>query len=367
MFTPKYVEEGRALAKAAKKVINYRKDVAPAGDLQRLWEKHDALQTALKERSSEKVRQAEKQLLAVMNKVQPSQNYQAIRENVELIIVAIVLALGIRAFYLQPFKIPTGSMQPTLNGVIGHRMDDPPPNFVVRAFQFLTLGRTYEDVICDQPRDTIVSISPIKVKQFWDGSLIQMASGKFYQVGIDPRSLEEQMHITPGQMFRTGQPIVRGYADLGDQLFVDKFSYNLFGPHRGDVFVFRTNGISGIPAGPDNSSEHYIKRLAGIPNDALRIQQPKLFINGEEATAYPFKRVESQQNGYTGYHNSPGTLYLADPASTVTVLPQSYFALGDNSANSLDSRYWGFVPEKNVVGKGLFVYWPFSSHWGIVR
>jgi signal peptidase I len=367
MFTPKYLEEGRALAKAAQKVINYRKDVARAEDLERLREKLDALKVALKERSSEKVRAVEKQLLAAMGKVQPPQDHQGIRENVELFVVAIVLALGIRAFYLQPFKIPTGSMQPTLNGVIGRRTDSPPPNFFVRAFQFLTLGRSYEDVVCDQPRDSIVSISPVKVRQFWDGSLIQMASGKMYQVGIDPRSLEEQMRVMPGQMFKQGQPIVRGYADLGDQLFVDKFSYNLIGPHRSDVFVFRTNGIGGIPAGPDNSSEHYIKRLAGVPNDTLRIQQPKLFINGQEAKDYPFQRVGSQQNGYTGYRNSPGTLYLADSASTVAIPARSYFALGDNSANSLDSRYWGFVPENNVVGKGLFVYWPFSSHWGIVR
>jgi signal peptidase I len=367
MFTPKYIEEGRALAKAAQKAINFRKDVARPEDLERLREKLDALSGALKERSSEKVRVVEKQLLAAMGKVQPPQDHQGIRENVELFVVAIVLALGIRAFYLQPFKIPTGSMQPTLNGVIGHRTDSPPPNFFVRAFQFLTLGRSYEDVICDQPRDSIVSISPVKVKQFWDGSLIQMASGKMYQVGIDPRSLEEQMHVMPGQIFKQGQPIVRGYADLGDQLFVDKLSYNLFGPHRSDVFVFRTNGIAGIPAGPDNSSEHYIKRLAGVPNDTLRIQQPKLFINAQEPKDYPFQRVESQQNGYPGYRNSPGTLYLADPASTVTIPGRSYFALGDNSANSLDSRYWGFVPEKNVVGKGLFVYWPFSTHWGIVR
>jgi signal peptidase I len=367
MFTPKYLEEGRALAKAAQKVFNYRKDVARTEDLDRLLEKLDLLKASLKARSQEKVRAAEKQLLAVIGKVQPVKDHQAIRENVELLVVAIVLALGIKAFYLQPFKIPTGSMQPTLNGVIGHRIEAPPPNFLVRAFQFLTLGRTYEDVICDQPKDAIVSISPIKLKFFWDGSLIQMASGKFYQVGIDPRSLQDQMHILPGQMFRQGQPIVRGYADLGDQLFVDRFSYNFTGPHRGDVFVFVTNGIAGIPPGPDNSSEHYIKRLAGVPNDSLRIQQPKLFINGQEAMAFPFQRVESQQNGYTGYRNSPGTLYLSDPAKTVTVPPENYFALGDNSANSLDSRYWGFVPEQNVVGKGLFVYWPFSSHWGLVR
>jgi signal peptidase I len=368
MLTPKYIEEGRALVKSARRVYNYRKDIARPEQLQRLRGKVDALQKALKKRSIEDVRAAENELLAILGKVQPPREYQGIRENVELFVVAIVLALGIRAFYLQPFKIPTGSMQPTLNGVIGHRTATPPPNFILRTFQFFTLGRTYEDVVNQESRDTIVSIFPAKVKKFWDGSVIQMSSGKTYEVGIDPRSLEYQMNVRPGQTFEKGEPIVRGYADLGDQLFVDKFSYNLIGPRRADVFVFRTNGIRGIPPGPDLSSEHYIKRLAGLPGDTLRIDQPKLFVNGHEATEYAFQRVASQRNGYTGYRNFPGsTTYLGDPESTVTIPPENYFALGDNSADSLDSRYWGFVPKMNVVGKGLFVYWPFSSHWGLVR
>ena len=368
MFTPKYIEEGRAIAKAARRVINYRRDIARPEDLRRLQDKLDALKKALKNRSSEEVRSAENELLAVVGKVQPPRELQGIRENVELFVVAIVLALGIRAFYLQPFKIPTGSMQPTLNGVIGHRTDAPPPNFIIRTFQFLALGRTYEDVVSQEEKDTIVSIFPAKIKQFWDGSVIQMSSGRTYQVGIDPRALEYQMNVKPGQVFARGEPIVRGYADLGDQLFVDKVSYNVLGPHRGDVFVFRTNGIRGIPPGPDLSSEHYIKRLAGLPGDTLRIDQPKLFINGQQATAFPFARVQAQLNGYTGYRNFPGsTLYLGDPDSTVTIPDGNYFALGDNSADSLDSRYWGFVPKMNVVGRGLFVYWPFSSHWGLVR
>src|SRR5271167_1302610 len=169
MLTPKYIEEGRALEKAARRVINYRKDIARPEDLARLREKVDALQKALKKRSVEEVRSAENELLAIVGKVQPPREYQGIRENVELFVVAIVLALGIRAFYLQPFKIPTGSMQPTLNGVIGHRTEAPPPNMLVRAIQFATLGRTYEDVVSEEPTDSIDSIFAAKVNPFWDG------------------------------------------------------------------------------------------------------------------------------------------------------------------------------------------------------
>jgi signal peptidase I len=72
-------------------------------------------------------------------------------------------------------------------------------------------------------------------------------------------------------------------------------------------------------------------------------------------------------SGYRGYSNYPGFLYLSTPGETFTVPPKSYFALGDNSYNSSDSRAWGRVPEDNVVGRGLFVYWPFGPHWGFIH
>lgn len=75
----------------------------------------------------------------------------------------------------------------------------------------------------------------------------------------------------------------------------------------------------------------------------------------------------SCENGYRGYSNPQAALYLTTPEETFTVPPHSYFALGDNSYNSSDSRYWGIVPERNVIGRGYFVYWPFSSRWGFIR
>ena len=73
----------------------------------------------------------------------------------------------------------------------------------------------------------------------------------------------------------------------------------------------------------------------------------------------------SATDGYRGY--SPGNLHLGTPKHSFTVPPHSYFAMGDNSYNSYDSRWWGPVPEENVVGRGLFVYWPFTWHWGLIR
>jgi len=180
------------------------------------------------------------------------------------------------------------------------------------------------------------------------------------------RQLVDDFGIRPGSVLRKGQPIARGYVDTGDQVFVDKMSYNFVKPARGDVFVFKTTDIRGITMPPGVESQHYIKRLAGIPGDKLRIAAPQLFINGSVPTNWVFQRVMSEQNGYRGYANL-GSLYLSDPSDEFPLPDNAYFALGDNSYHSSDSRFWGSVPEKNVAGRGLFVYWPFSKRWGLIR
>jgi signal peptidase I len=377
VLTPRYVQDSETLIKAAKRILNYRKDVAAPDQLEAARSGITRVRDAIKQRSAAAVKEAEKPLVEVLTKIDPPRANSWIRDNVELIIVVVAIALGLRAYYLQPFKIPTGSMQPTLSGIIAKPIDGPAPNFLVQAFQFLALGRTYADVVSQEDNDSIVDITPVKLRWLWDGSLIRMSSGREYAVGIAPDILKYQLGVMPSfaegnsqldKKYRKGESIVRGYADLGDQVFVDKVSYNFMPPHRGDIFVFKTNGLP--MERPGAPSEHFIKRLAGVPGDTLRIAEPDLFINGHPADDFVFKRVESRQNGYTGYTNQQlgqPMRYLGTPNDTVTIPPYSYFALGDNSANSLDSRYWGFVPAENVVGKGLFVYWPFTSHWGIPR
>ena len=155
---------------------------------------------------------------------------------------------------------------------------------------------------------------------------------------------------------------------------MDKLTYHFRSPRRDDVFVFRTTGIAGIGmSDPNVRSQFYIKRLAGVPGDTLRIAAPELFINSRRAEGFGYGRVMSgtrnqSHQGYRGYANQPSpALHLTSPSETFTAPTDGYIALGDNSYNSADSRYWGPVPARNVVGRGFLVYWPFTRHWGVIR
>lgn len=168
------------------------------------------------------------------------QTKQVIREWVESIAIALILALIIRAFVVQAFKIPTGSMEPTLI--------------------------------------------------------------------------------------------------IGDKLFVNKFIFRFKQPQRGDVVVFKS---------PEDKKKDFIKRLIAKPGETVQIIDGKIFINGKNinegiiATIYYYNRGDFGQEGIA-----------------IKVPQNCYYLLGDNSASSRDSRYWGFVPRKFIIGKALVVYWP---------
>jgi signal peptidase I len=177
-----------------------------------------------------------------------------------------------------------------------------------------------------------------------------------------------------GSPIKAGEPIARGYIETGDHVFVDKFSYHFRKPQRAEVFVFNTQNVPTNenrmhPGGP---SQFYIKRLAGTPGDELRIAKPELFINGKPAGDPRFQRVvEQKEPGYAGYCNGRDVGFfsgiMADPETPYMVPPKNYFALGDNSYHSSDSRDWGPVPQQNIMGRGVLVYWPFGKHLGLIR
>jgi signal peptidase I len=282
--------------------------------------------------------------------------------------VAVALAVGIQAYFLKPFKIPTGSMQPTLYGMTGHPMSTPPPSPVTRLVDFVRMGRTHLSLKATSQEQVLGLNEKTKFNFFTFTEVITSIGSHTI---FAPRDvLLRDFGVRPGRSYEAGENIVSGYVQAGDQVFVDRMTYQFRNPHRGNVFVFKTTGIRRIEMGLDPAlgSQFYIKRLAGLSGDTLRIDSPTLFMNGSKATEAPFLRVMSCENGYRGYSN-PGypAQYLNNPEETFTVPAHGFFALGDNSYNSSDSRYWGVVPEHNVIGRGFFVYWPFSERWGFIR
>ncbi|MDD5255533.1 MAG: signal peptidase I [Candidatus Omnitrophica bacterium] len=175
-----------------------------------------------------------------------------LREWVEAIVVAAVCAMVIRTFIIQAFRIPTGSMRPTL-----------------------------------------IEGDVIMVNKFIYGARVPFT-------GITLPKLKD--------------------------------------PSRGDVIVF---------VYPENPKKDFIKRLIAAEGETVEIKDGTIYIDGQALVDPVFNQVY--------YYNRGG---FGSEGLKLTVPPESFFVLGDNSASSQDSRYWGFVPRKNVLGKALFIYWP---------
>ncbi len=129
---------------------------------------------------------------------------------------------------------------------------------------------------------------------------------------------------------------------LHDQelILVDKWTYLFHPPSRGDVIVF---------VAPPQPSQDYIKRVIGIPGDSITINGTTVIVDG-----VPLKEtyVDPRNNGAT---------FEDKPIHNLVVPPGDYFVLGDNRANSFDSRVWGFVPKQNIIGRAALVYWPLQQ------
>ncbi len=144
-------------------------------------------------------------------------------------------------------------------------------------------------------------------------------------------------------------PTLQGASGRGDHVFVDRLTYRFSSPRRGDLLVFLTKGFSGLP-----QDLIYVKRVIGMPGERLEIRDGAAFANGTRLTEKdgipPIRFTTGPQVGRT------------ESASRASYeVPQaSYFVVGDNPENSLDSRYFGSVPQRNVYGKVTAIYYPFS-------
>lgn len=375
---PKHVRQGRNLHKDATKLLAYKRDLWSDATVADFQTHLDRLKASLKQSDKRGIEEAAHQLDAICHAHLPPPKDAGMRENVEVFLVAIVIALGVRTYFLQPFTIPTGSMQPTLNGVIGYPTVEPPPNVLKQVLDFAVHGRDWINVVAEEG-EQVIGVEEFKSLGFGTrvGFLtrteIKTTKGSHVVPGMRETIIRYFLD-SPGRVYKAGEPIARGYIDTGDHVFVDKMSYHFRKPRRAEVFVFNTQNVptNENRAHPGGPSQFYIKRLAGLPGDELRIDPPQLFINGQPASDPRFRRViEMKEPRYKGYSNGPegGMRFgiLGNPEIPFTVPPKNYFALGDNSFHSSDSRDWGPVPEQNIMGRGVIAYWPFGAHWGLIR
>ncbi len=493
-------KEARHLAGLANKVLHYRRDLLEpdrATDIRNATK--DLLELAdQKPIPKDELRSARMRLEKLLDrsggKIYP---VTFLSENVEILLVAAILAIGIRSFFIQPFKIPTNSMWPTYAGMTAevYSEDKPRPSLPVHIAEVIFRGaggytveapasgellipvvreggglrlhfmpeagrkyfvwpsqfRRYEFRVGDQrvsarvpfefPLDTVLVESQLKgwvedlpqwqrkvypyfVRKLVQDSIESVADelpddleGQLQlaqQRGILPARFDEQMQLaqnrglladfeqlqipgtgqivniywlrvfTPeGELVRLqqGDPIVDFDILTGDMLFVDRFSYHFVRPEIGDPIVFETNLIQGLVRNDVPDDKYYIKRLVGAGGDSLQIQEPALLRNGEPiAGSDVFLRNQAQEDDFRGYMEA-GWL----SGGRIESIPIGYFfAMGDNSPESSDSRLWGlhvpeesiyrqrkrqgdpinYVPETSVVGQALFIFYPFSSRWG---
>lgn len=309
-------KHAREFLRGTRKLIRMNRDIWEERKQAELAAGCGALKQALRQRKPREIQARMQELENRLERLLPPRKHAAAHENVEVLLVAVLVAMGVRTFFVQPFKIPTGSMQPTLYGIFPARdgsRSEPPlpypngriPSLPEKLFGIAVLGRIYEPF---------------------------------------------------------------GYRTRGDHIFVDKVSYHFRRPRRGEVVVFQTRNIPDLPE--PLRGRFYIKRLIGLSGDRIRIRPPYVEVNGQVLDERPaFARIYSQQSGYSGYTIPQVPVppkYIRSPQDVFEVPADSFFVLGDNSNHSLDGRYWGAFPKRDLVGRAVFVYWPFSRRFGLI-
>jgi signal peptidase I len=224
-----------------------------------------------------------------------------------------------------------------------------------------------------------------------------VAGGRPFMIWFPPdygsETLESRARLQFGKEFHKGEDIVKLRVRAGDHLFVDRLTYNFRPPKRGEIIVFETKGIPeenrqrfGIPG-----DQFYIKRLVGLGGETLSLKSDykvndapqssgtvevgRLTVDGKPLSAsfphfenlysfYGASRASSlldyKQNHYYGH----ALIGVLAPGQTYNIEPGHFFVMGDNTMNSLDSRYWGGFPSSAVIGSSCFVYWPITARFG---
>jgi len=349
------------ILKHAQHIRNMREDIMSEAQLEELSKNEGYLRAAVEKRDIAEIGTAAENLSETLDRVAPQSKGGGLRENFEIIVVALAVAMGLRTYFIQPFKIPTGSMQPTLYGITSVAKDAPDlmDHYPLKLLKFVVTGEWYS---ARYAKADGTLYFPPKESPTDPSVLLYSIGGKEHKIPRDAINFYEpgkryDLKFRPNQHVKKGDLLWSGVVTRGDHLFVNKVIWNFRKPKRGEIMVFYTTGIQGLPQGT-----HYIKRMCGLPNEDVSISEPNLVINGSVVSGpETIARISRRDPGYAGYQLA-GNFTSEDYKWKLS--DGEYFAMGDNTGNSRDSRYWGSVPAKNLVGPAAFVYWPISKRWG---
>ena len=239
------------------------------------------------------------------------------REWLDTLVVALSVAMAFRAYYYEPFKIPTGSMQTTLWGWHTEAGEEK-GTWDVFPLSILKWAYTGSRTV-----DWKAPVSGMVRCQPRNDGFATVRIGTSEESWSLPTDACRNLH---GKIVHKGDTLWKGSITTGDFIFVNRWKWNFWQPQDGQVMIFSTTGIDRLPQGT-----HYIKRMKARPGETYKLEHP-----------------------------------VADRPEVVTMGPDEYFACGDNFNNSFDSRYWGPVPRANLRGEASFVFWPFKG-WRIIR
>lgn len=285
---------------------------------------------------------------------------KGIKEWIQTLVVAGIIAIILRTFVIAAYKIPTGSMEPTLHG-------DPRNGDRIFANKFIYRFKDPErgDVIIF----TTKGIPGLRKKDFikrlvgLPGDRIRIEDGVVYVNGepFKNPALKDNYYYNSDPVLVTISPVKKRFRvpdffftvvdDLGNLYLLSNVIYELSsGIKRGDRFLFDPEGILGFP-----ESNPFDVTLVGRSGDIIELKKDGLYVNRRL-----FKKGYTIKNMFTVYGQ------YGMRGMEIEVPEGGYFVLGDNSANSKDSRYWGFVPRRNIKGEGLVVWWP-PYRWKVIR
>jgi len=317
----KTVREAMTVHKHYRRLLAAQRDLLSPQAIEPVQAKLDELRAAVAEGHTGRINVKADELQQTAEewlKPYPSANW---RENVEVLLVALAVAMGIRTFFLQPFKIPTGSMQPTLYGVTS--TPDYAPVFLLRNLNAEpeAVNKAYGQQMQVQ-KALVIPTGWERVKQWFEGisyvHVVARNDGVIKNVGTMNKllifnikqsfvigntndnstdetytmwfppdygesSIIQRGGLFPGMFYHKGDDIVKFAKHAGDHLFVDRFTYNFRRPDRGEIAVFETKGINNPRMAQD---QFYIKRLIALPGEHIQLGNDRhLRINGQRIDA----------------------------------------------------------------------------------